>query len=192
MAVRALLYGHSQTGGMGIDLSAALQARGWKVKRVVHNGADDGELLALLPAVGDLAGFDRVWLYGGGNSDAPTVASLKKLVQALGAKRTVLILPPINVDRDPAKLAAQTAKNTGNQAGLESLVPVVQNRANASEFSADSIHMRAGSAASKAAAQEAIAAASGSSGAGWALAAIGAAALGYAVWRAGRRKGRTV
>lgn len=142
----ALIYGHSQSGGMGLDLEKALRKRGWKVSRTTRVGWNDGKLLVNVDDVQVQAdAADRVYLYGGGNSDKPSVKPLRELVQALGAAKTVLILPPVNTDRDADDVAAQRLKNKGNADGLADLVPVVQVEASGDNFWGDKIHMRPGS-----------------------------------------------
>ena len=151
----ALIYGHSQSGGMGLDLDKALRKRGWKVSRTTRVGWNDGKLLANLDDVeAEAAAASRVYLYGGGNSDKPSVKQLRELVQALGPSKTVLILPPVNLDRDADDVAAQRAKNKGNADGLADLVPVFQLEAAGSNFWPDKIHMRPGSPTSLAAAEQ--------------------------------------
>lgn len=140
----ALIFGHSQSGGMGLDLEAALKARGWAVKRSTQVGANDAKLVALVPSVADAAAeADRVYLFGGGNSESPSVDDLRALVAALGAGKTTLILPPVNVD-DPSRAEMVRAKNAGNAAGLQDRVPVLAVEGPASSFQPDKIHMRPG------------------------------------------------
>jgi len=141
---QALIFGHSQSGGMGLDLEAALKARGWAVKRSTIVGANDAKLVSLVPEVADYAASaDRVFLYGGGNSESPSVDDLRALVVALGAGKTVLVLPPVNVD-DPNRAEMVRAKNAGNAAALHELVPVYAVEGPSSSFQADKIHMRPG------------------------------------------------
>ena len=145
--MKALVFGHSQSGGMGLDMVAALKKLGFDVKRKTHNGANDAALLKDLPDLGDPAQYDRVFLYAGGNSDDPTVDQIKKLVDTFGASKTVVILPPVNVGRDPAKVEAQRAKNKGNFDGLQGYVPVYSIEADYADFTSntDHVHLRAGS-----------------------------------------------
>lgn len=149
--MKALVFGHSQSGGMGLDMVAALKALGFDVKRKTHNGANDKALIADLPELGDPAQYDRVFLYAGGNSDDPTVDQIKALVNHFGAAKTVVILPPVNTGRDPAKVAAQRAKNKGNYDGLLGFVPVYSIEADYADFTSntDHVHLRAGSKPSK-------------------------------------------
>lgn len=140
----ALIFGHSQSGGMGLDLEAALKARKWSVKRSTNVGANDAKLVGLVPTVADAAAeADRIYLYGGGNSEKPSVDDLRALVVALGAGKLTLILPPVNVD-DPSRADMVRAKNAGNAAGLRELVPVLAVEGPSSSFQPDGIHMRPG------------------------------------------------
>ena len=149
--MKALVFGHSQSGGMGLDMVAALKGLGFAVTRKTHNGANDAALIKDLPDLGDPSQFDRVFLYAGGNSDDPTVGQIKQLVDHFGAAKTVVILPPVNVGRDPAKVAAQRAKNKGNFDGLQGYVPVYSIEAEYADFTSntDHVHLRAGSKPSK-------------------------------------------
>lgn len=145
--MKALIFGHSQSGGMGLDMVAALKGLGFDVKRKTHNGANDAALIKDLPDLGDPVQYDRVFLYAGGNSDDPTVDQIKQLVNHFGADRTAVILPPVNVGRDPTKVAAQRVKNKGNFDGLQGFVPVYSIEADYADFTSntDHVHLRAGS-----------------------------------------------
>ena len=145
--MKALIFGHSQSGGMGLDMVAALKGLGFAVTRKTHNGANDAALIKYLPEVGDPVQYDRVFLYAGGNSDDPTVDQIKQLVNHFGADRTAVILPPVNVGRKPDKVEAQRAKNKGNFDGLQGFVPVYSIEADYANFTSntDHVHLRAGS-----------------------------------------------
>jgi hypothetical protein len=145
--MKALIFGHSQSGGMGLDMVAALKGLGFDVKRKTHNGANDAALIKDLPDLGDPAQYDRVFLYAGGNSDNPTVDQIKQLVNHFGVSKTVVILPPVNVGRKPDKVEAQRAKNKGNFDGLQGFVPVYSIEADYADFTSntDHVHLRAGS-----------------------------------------------
>jgi hypothetical protein len=134
---------------MGDDLVAALQARGYTVDRLGLQGRNDAQLLDQSDQLDDLSRYDRVFLYAGGNSDLPSVPDLRALIDHFGASRTVVILPPVNVDRPPAKVAAQRAKNAANAAGIIDLVPVYGIELPGSNFKSDSIHLRPGTPAGR-------------------------------------------
>lgn len=161
----ALLFGHSQTGGMGIDLANALKNAGYSVSRVVHNGAHDSQLVSFLSDLSDKqAASDKVFLYAGGNSDDPSVPDITALINYFGADRCTVILPPVNQGRDPAKIAAQRIKNDGNKAGLQAQdstknVRIYAIEADWDQFTAntDHVHLRAGSPASVALANQIVA-----------------------------------
>ena len=160
MALRtALIYGHSQAQptGMGDDLLAALAGKNVVVKRVGLQGRGDADLLAEAPgALGDVSDYDRVFLFAGGNSMVQTAADLRKLVEYFGPKRTVVILSPVNLDRDASTVASLQSRNEGNRKGIEDLVPVYSVQAHKDSFKADGIHMRAGSPESVALAKQVI------------------------------------
>lgn len=160
----ALLYGHSQTGGMGIDQEKALKSAGFTTSRVVHNGKNDAALLALTSDLTEKqANADRVFLYAGGNSDASTVPEITALIDYFGPERVTVILPPVNQGRDDDKIAAQRAKNAANVEGLALQsdtrnVRVYSIEAPYDQFSSntDHVHLAAGSQASKDFAQRVI------------------------------------
>ena len=153
--MKALVYGHSQSGGMGLDLEKALKKAGYSVTRVTKVGWNDAKLVQYLPEL-PAGPYDRVFLYVGGNSDAPTPTAIGQLVQAFDGK-AVVILPPVNTERTKKggaeATAALVAKNEGNRAALAGKVRVYTFSGGLSDFEPDQIHMRPGSAASKAAAQ---------------------------------------
>ncbi len=143
---KALVYGHSQAQptGMGDDLVKALHLRGWQVSRTGLQGRNDRRLLAEASALGDIAGHDLVFLYAGGNSDRPSVRSLRALVQHFGPHRTIVILPPINVDGPPELVVTLRTRNRGNREGIADLVKVYDLEAPGAAFKPDGRHMRAG------------------------------------------------
>lgn len=140
---KALIYGHSQSGGTGLDLEKALRMKGFKVTRVTRVGWSDKKLLDNVADVAaDAAAAQVIALYGGGNSDKPTVEPLRKLIEALGAQKVLLVLPPVNLDRDDAQ--AHLAKNEANADGVKDLVPIYRLQGGASDFWPDGIHMKPG------------------------------------------------
>ena len=180
----AAIYGHSQSGGMGLALQKLLQGRGVAVSRVTKVGATDKRLLDEIGDVlDDARAADVVFLYAGGNTDNPSVPTLKKLLAALGPRKTVVILPPINTDRESDRLTVLRARNAANAAGLDGLAPVLQVEAPAGQFWPDGIHLRPDSEVAKAEAQRAIDAASNRGAAPWVVAAgAGVVGLGLLYW----------
>lgn len=149
--MKALVFGHSQSGGMGLDLVAALKKREWQVVRSTHNGFSDYKLLNFIPDLGDLSQIDRTYLFAGANNPHPTPETILKMVKLLGgAERVTVILPPYNEAKEsPTVMADQTTKGWVNSQALKAAgVPVYRVLAPAKEFS-DGIHLRRGSATSK-------------------------------------------
>jgi hypothetical protein len=148
--MKVLIYGHSQAQptGMGDDMVKALGKLKVGVKRVGIQGKNDGQLLKLLPdRVGDISGYDKVLLYGYGNDS--TKEQTQKLVQYLGPQRTILIIPPINLDRvvegttPEARLERQKQRVVELKALLG--IPVYGIWGYKKDFKSDIIHMRPGS-----------------------------------------------
>lgn len=140
--MNVLLYGNSQSGGMGVAVEKALKKAGHTVKRVTRNGADDGDLLAYLTKLPDPAQFDRTVLYAGGNSSKPDPTKIDKLVSYFGTGRTVVVLPPINLDHpDPVWRENRRATATANAAGLKSTSKVFLVEAPGKSFQTDHVHM---------------------------------------------------
>lgn len=137
--MRVLIFGHSQSGGMGLDLERMLRGLGYDVTRKTVNGANDRALRLQVPS----GPWDRVYLYAGGNSDSPSVEDIRSLIGFFGGNRTVVILPPTNTG-DAVRLSMMRAKNAGNAAGLRGLVRVYAIEAGPHEFGPDGIHMRPG------------------------------------------------
>ena len=152
----ALLYGHSQTGGMGLDMRAALQAAGFDVTLSVHNGKTDAWLLDHLPELGDLGPYKRVVAYLGGNATAPDAATIVQLAQALGGPdKVAVVLPPLNADKAPdAEKAYRNAAHVQALQGSGFRVYIVQ--APGSDFW-DGVHLNPGSVASQALAEQVMA-----------------------------------
>lgn len=134
--MNVLIYGHSQSGGMGLDLVSALKAAGHRVERVTHIGYTDPKLLQEAPT----STADRVVLYAGGNTDKADPESIRKLVDHFGRERTVVVLGPINSDNPKADL--WRARNAGNVEGLKEYVRVYSVEASGKEFWPDKLHMK--------------------------------------------------
>lgn len=150
---RALVYGHSQAQptGMGDDMVKALKARGVKVDRLGLQGRNDAKLLAESDQLGDLSGYDRVFLYAGGNNDKPSPDDLRKLVEHFGASRTTVILSPVNTDGQGSRSPeVRRPISVANRAGVQDLVTAYEIEAPGSSFKPDGIHLRAGSPEGKA------------------------------------------
>lgn len=146
--VKALVYGHSQSGGMGLDLVKQLRAAGIETQRVTHVGYTDKKLIA---ARADVTGgpFDVVVLYAGGNSSKPTPADIIELARSFPSARVSVVLPPVNTDRESSAVAALRDKVAGNKAGAEQAgLKVYTVEAGGSQFWPDKVHMRPGAAAS--------------------------------------------
>ena len=182
---RALLYGHSQTGGMGLDMRQALQAAGFDVTLSVHNGKADPWLLDHLPELGDLGAYKRVVAYLGGNADNADPQTIVALAQALGGPdKVAVVLPPINADKAPdAQKAARNAGHLQAPQGQGFRVYLVQ--APGSDFW-DGIHLNPGTVASQALAEQIMVDWKG--GAPWWVWAIGLG-LGMAAYGAWKRQG---
>lgn len=137
--MQALVYGHSQSGGMGLDLVSALKKVGYTVERITHIGYTDPKLLKAAP---ETVTADRVFLYAGGNTDNADPESIRKLVDHFGRERTVVVLGPINSDNPKADL--WRARNAGNVEGLKDYVRVYSVEASGKEFWPDKLHMKPG------------------------------------------------
>ena len=207
--MNALVYGHSQAQptGMGDDMVAALKKRKIKVTRLGLQGRSDKALIKESGKLGDVSGFDLVFLYCGGNNS--TREDTLKLVEHFGPKRVVAILPPINLDRDVGTPNEQRIANQQSyQATVQTLAPTYRlEGGRAADFKKDQIHLRSGTAAGKALVEKiltdlGVGAVSGGSAPagspasaspaglptpGLALVAVGAAALLLALWFRSRR-----
>lgn len=151
--MKVLIYGHSQSQptGMGDDMVKALGKAKVSVKRVGIHSMNDGQLLKLIPErVGDISGYDRILLYGHGNNS--TREQTQKLVAHLGPQRTILIVPPINLDRpnvgEPGPRLEMQKKRVKELSELIG-IPVFGIWGGAKDFKSDKIHMRSGSEAGK-------------------------------------------
>ena len=162
--MKALVYGHSQSGGMGLDLAKALAKAGIDVERVTHVGYTDKKLINARKDIKS-GPFDLVFLYAGGNSNKPTPNDIVELARTFPSARVSVVLPPVNVDRDAQAVAALREKNAGNKAGVSAAgLKVYTVEAHASDFWPDKIHMRPKSAASVELANKIVADATGSTG----------------------------
>lgn len=150
--MKALIYGHSQAQptGMGDDMVNALKKRKVEVKRLGLQGRNDKQLLKESDKLGDVSGFDLVFLYCGGN-DSDRADTLK-LVEHFGPKRVVAILPPINLDRVvDIPNEQRIAKQQNYQAAVQKLAPTYRlEGGRAADFKKDKIHLRSGTAVGKA------------------------------------------
>jgi LPXTG-motif cell wall-anchored protein len=150
--VNVLIYGHSQAQptGMGDDMVKALGKAKVKVKRLGLQGRNDGGLLKEIDKLGDISGYDKVLLYGYGNDS--TREQTQKLLAHLGPQRTILIVPPINLDRpnvgEPGPRIEAQKKRVRELSELLK-IPVFGIWGGAKDFKSDKIHMRSGSGAGK-------------------------------------------
>lgn len=147
----ALLYGHSQTGGIGLALKRALESKGYKVKLIIKNGANDSRLLSEVGEAGDPQQYSKVFIFAGGNyPKVPRVPEISSMIQHFGPQKTTLILPPINIDEEVAKNIV--SRNESNRSGIINkfggVVKVYIPAGTTKDFSPDGIHMKANSAAS--------------------------------------------
>jgi hypothetical protein len=150
--MKALIYGHSQSGGMGLDLEKGLKKAGVAVKRITNVGYNDAKLLKAAPAQVDA---DFVFLYAGGNSDTADPEAIRKLVDHFGKQRTFVVLGPVSTAHAKGDLWRE--RNKGNVEGLKGYVPVYSVEAEAKEFWPDKLHMKPGAPTSVKLAQQILA-----------------------------------
>lgn len=117
----ALIYGHSQSGGMGLDVQKLLSKAGWKVVRVTKVGWSDGQLGAGIPELtGSPGQYDRIFYYGGANPKASKEATgnsiLANVAKLGGPSKVTVVLAPYNDAKgrhprrpDDARLALRAA-----------------------------------------------------------------------------------
>ena len=142
--MRILLYGHSQTYGMGADLQAALRAQGHDVTRIWHSGWRDPELLQAVYSLPS-GPWDRVYLYLGGNTTTPTTEALLGIVQHFGIDRSTVILPPVNADYT-SYAPTRRRVNSAHADALQALnVRTYQLETTGNFFQPDQVHLLAGS-----------------------------------------------
>jgi|688.fasta_scaffold128657_2 hypothetical protein len=150
--MKVLIYGHSQSQptGMGDDMVKALGKAKVSVKRLGLQGRNDGGLLNEIGKLGDIGGYDKVLLYGYGNDSKRE--QTQKLLAHLGPQRTILIVPPINLDRpnvgEPGPRIEAQKKRVKELSELLG-IPVFGIWGGAKDFKSDKIHMRSGSEAGK-------------------------------------------
>lgn len=140
-----LIYGHSQSGGMGLDFQKQLKKAGHTVDRVTKVGWNDAKLLSNIPSLGDVSKYDGVYFFGGGNNDKPTPDTLLKIVDSLGGKdKVMVILPPYNDSKEsPDVMTDPTTKGFANQKALENNGVTVFRRLFPSDaFWPDKIHLK--------------------------------------------------
>lgn len=191
--LKVLIYGHSQAQPTGLadDMVKALGKLKVKVTRVGIAGKNDGQLLSLLDnRVGDISGYDRILLYGYGNSS--TRPQTHKLLTHLGKSRTVLVIPPINLDREgvgPPEPRLEAQKRRLRELPEEFGVPVFGIWGYRKDFRQDQIHMRPGTAPGKVLVEDLLVAIGLKQRAGlppFVVAAV-AAVLAFGAWRLSRR-----
>lgn len=153
--MKVLIYGHSQAQptGMGDDLVAALKKAKVEVKRLGLQGRNDKQLVEQSGQLGDTSGFDRVVLYCAGNNSK--LNDTLGLIKHFGEQRVIVVMPPLNVDRVVAgKTLEQRREEWANyRNALSMVVPVVQLEGTKADFKKDEIHLKSGTAAGKAFAQ---------------------------------------
>jgi hypothetical protein len=135
---------------MGDDMVKALGKAKVSVKRLGLQGRNDGGLLNEIGKLGDIGGYDKVLLYGYGNDSKRE--QTQKLLAHLGPQRTILIVPPINLDRpnvgEPGPRIEAQKKRVKELSELLG-IPVFGIWGGAKDFKSDKIHMRSGSEAGK-------------------------------------------
>lgn len=114
--MKALVYGHSQSGGMGLDFVKLLKQQGYEVTRVTKSGWSDKRLQGGIPDLtGDPAQYDRVFYFGGANPQQDkekTAVTLLENAAMLGgpAKVTVILAPYNQAKEDPNVLSDRTTR----------------------------------------------------------------------------------
>lgn len=114
--MKALVYGHSQSGGMGLDFVKLLKQQGYDVTRVTQSGWSDKQLQGGIPDLtGDPAQYDRIIYFGGANPQQSREATAQTLLEnaALlgGPAKVTVILAPYNQDKeDPNVLSDRTTR----------------------------------------------------------------------------------
>lgn len=110
--MKALVYGHSQSGGMGLDFVKLLKKQGYDVERVTKVGWSDKQLQGGIPELtGNPSQYQRIVYFGGANpkqSREATAATILHNAATLGGPSKVLvILAPYNRAKEPADLLTQ-------------------------------------------------------------------------------------
>lgn len=145
----ALIYGHSQSGGMGLDVQKLLSKAGWKVVRVTKVGWSDGQLGAGIPELtGSPGQYDRIFYYGGANPKASKEATgnsiLANVAKLGGPSKVTVVLAPYNDAKEPAGiLADQTTRGWHYEqqlkaAGVKVYRPLLPSKA----FWPDRVHVK--------------------------------------------------
>jgi hypothetical protein len=155
----ALVFGHSQTAGMGKDLESKLKSLGFTVTRDPHIGANDSALISFATPHTN-KNWSKVFLFAGGNSTRASAGDINTLIDMFGREKVVVILPPIHVGSDRETMVR--TKNQANKAGI-SPIPAIIVEAGPASFMRDGIHMKSGTPESIDAANQAIRAANLSS-----------------------------
>lgn len=133
--MKALVYGHSQSGGMGLDFVKLLKAQGYDVTRVTKSGWSDKGLQGGIPDLtGDPAQYDRIIYFGGANPQQSREATAQTLLQngaMLGGpdKVTVILAPYNQAKEDPNVLSDRTTRGiiyeeTLREAGYKTYRPL--------------------------------------------------------------------
>jgi hypothetical protein len=140
---KALIYGHSQAGGVGLGLKSALKSVGYDVNLVIKNSANDSRLLREIGDAGDPKQYDKVYLFVGGNSPyIPKVDLISSMINLFGPEKTSIVLPPTNIDK--YKVADIGSRNKANKEGIlqrfGGVVKVYIPYGHSNDFS-DGIHM---------------------------------------------------
>lgn len=147
--MKALVYGHSQSGGMGLDFVKLLKQQGYEVTRVTKSGWSDKQLQGGIPDLtGDPAQYDRVFYFGGANpkqsKEATTQTILENAAQLGGTGKVTVILAPYNQEKElPDVLSDRTTRGIFyeealRQAGYRVYRPLFP----ASMFWGDRIHVK--------------------------------------------------
>lgn len=112
--MRALVYGHSQSGGMGLDFVKLLKKQGYDVERVTKNGWSDKQLKGGIPELtGDPAGYARIVYFAGANPKGQSrevIAGtiLENAATMGGPSKVLVVLAPYNQAKEPPGLLTQT------------------------------------------------------------------------------------
>lgn len=149
--MKVLIYGHSQAEptGMGDDMVNALKKRKIEVKRVGRHSYNDKMLLdEVAKNVGDISGYDKVYLYAAGNNskESDTKNLINYFIAGTGGDKVVFILPPLNSDREVKGMTLdQRRKALADKVEkISEMVPCYSIESTGSDFKKDEVHMRAG------------------------------------------------
>lgn len=93
--MQALVFGDSQTQGIGKALEPLLAAKGMTVKAIRHSGKSTAKLLTIAKASINPSQYDVIYLFAGGNDPSVNTGPVMDMLAYLqGAKRVVWIGPP--------------------------------------------------------------------------------------------------